>query len=841
MSPSSSPAAGPLAVLLLLAVPAAAWAEDIAPRECLVLPPVGRGGRFPLRTDPVEAALVAGAWTPPKAGDEVKRADGSVAKWSPLAADKDGVFSAQALAGGYAHVTVRVDAERVMILDAQGHSEVTVNGAEPRGGDPYSAGYVKLPVMLRKGDNSLLFRVGRGRLKVRLTEPKAKLYVEQADCLLPDLPVSGLTGFSAGIVVVNATASKRTARLQQDLGGRFSAEVDFPMLPLALRKRPETLLKVAASVPGVDDEIRVSIRERDETKQEPPSEGIPSPAWSATLKARTRAAEQPHRRTFLSSIDGSVQYYSVVPARPVGETPHKPGLVLSLHGASVEASGQAGSYAAKSWTHIVAPTNRRPFGFDWEDWGRLDAMEVLEHAAKELSHDPARVYLTGHSMGGHGTWHVGVTFPDRFAAIGSSAGWISMFSYAGAVRPDKADPLLELLLRPMTGSDTLALSRNTLAHGVYILHGDADDNVPVTEARTMHKHLSAFHRDLMIHEQPKAGHWWGDGDEPGAACVDWPAMFDFFARRVRPENAEVRRVEFRTANPGVSARFRWATVEQQVRPLKVSTVDIRCDPWKRRFTGTTDNVARLALDVSHLPGGEGGDLLAVELDGQKIEKVARPASVLRLARDAAGKWEVAEAAPRSHKGPHRAGPFKDAFRHRMVFVYGTAGTPEENAQSLAQARFWSETWWVRGNGSVDILSDAEFAKADTADRGVILFGNSDTNAAWKALMAGSPVQVRRGGATVGDRDFSGDDLACLVVRPRPGSDIACVAAVAGTGLPGQRLTERMPVFTSGVAYPDCLLVSAAMLTRPDPTGAVRAAGFFGNDWGFASGEWVWGR
>ena len=54
--------------------------------------------------------------------------------------------------------------------------------------------------------------------------------------------------------------------------------------------------------------------------------------------------------------------------------------MLTLHGASVDAFNQARSYSPKPDLWIVAPTNRRPFGFDWQDWGRLDAYEVLDHA-----------------------------------------------------------------------------------------------------------------------------------------------------------------------------------------------------------------------------------------------------------------------------------------------------------------------------------------------------------------------------------------------------------------------------------------------------------------------------
>jgi hypothetical protein len=68
---------------------------------------------------------------------------------------------------------------------------------------------------------------------------------------------------------------------------------------------------------------------------------------------------------------------------------------------------------------------------------------------------------------------------------------------------------------------------------------------------------------------------------------------------------------------------------------------------------------------------------------------------------------------------------------------------------------------------------------------------------------------------------------------------ACVAAVAGSGLPGMRLTERRPYFQSGSGYPDCLVLDAAALGQ-DGDGVV-AAGFFGIDWGVATGEFAWKR
>ena len=325
----------------------------------------------------------------------------------------------------------------------------------------------------------------------------------------------------ASIVVLNASRlwSEGLAIVSQ-LPGAEPVRTNIPALPpMTIRKAGFRLTGPAPRESG-NLAVRLSLQGRPNS----PATSLDS----AILTLRLRRPEQARKRTFRSTIDGSVQYYGVLPAQPEkgsngeqAKAPQRPGLVLTLHGAAVEGIGQAEAYAGKPGLHIVAPTNRRPYGFDWEDWGRLDALEVLERAQQELQTDRRRTYLTGHSMGGHGTWHLGVTFPDRFAVVAPSAGWISMWSYAGSRRVEKASPLEQLVLRATNPSDTLALVRNLGPHGVYVLHGDADDNVPVSQARRMREVLGTFHPDFAYHEQPGAGHWWG------SPCVDWPPLFAF--------------------------------------------------------------------------------------------------------------------------------------------------------------------------------------------------------------------------------------------------------------------------------------------------------------------------
>ena len=128
-------------------------------------------------------------------------------------------------------------------------------------------------------------------------------------------------------------------------------------------------------------------------------------------------------------------------------------------------------------------------------------------------------------------------------------------------------------------------------------------------------------------------------------------------------------------------------------------------------------------------------------------------------------------------------------------------------------------------------------RAHRSSRNLILYGNAECNAAWAPLLGRSPVQVHRGRVRVGDRELVGDDLGCLFLQPHPRDDGALVGVVGGSGMAGMRVTERMPYFLSGSGFPDCLIIGAELPAKGIE--GVRAAGFFGQDWQVATGEFVW--
>ncbi|MBX9852821.1 MAG: prolyl oligopeptidase family serine peptidase [Cytophagaceae bacterium] len=66
---------------------------------------------------------------------------------------------------------------------------------------------------------------------------------------------------------------------------------------------------------------------------------------------------------------------------------------------------------------IISP--QCPAGQYWD----VDILEALiQHAISKYSIDESRLYLTGLSMGGYGTWNLAVKYPQRFAAIAPICG-----------------------------------------------------------------------------------------------------------------------------------------------------------------------------------------------------------------------------------------------------------------------------------------------------------------------------------------------------------------------------------------------------------------------------------
>ena len=105
------------------------------------------------------------------------------------------------------------------------------------------------------------------------------------------------------------------------------------------------------------------------------------------------------------------------------------------------------------------------------------AMQALEETLLRESVDPARVYLTGLSMGGYGTWDLAARQPDRFAAI-----------------------------LPICGGGDDAVAARIASLPIWCFHGDADTAVPVERSRSMIAAVKAAGGRPIYSELPGVGH-----------------------------------------------------------------------------------------------------------------------------------------------------------------------------------------------------------------------------------------------------------------------------------------------------------------------------------------------
>jgi predicted peptidase len=102
------------------------------------------------------------------------------------------------------------------------------------------------------------------------------------------------------------------------------------------------------------------------------------------------------------------------------------------------------------------------------------AVAALQQTMREFKVDPRRVYLTGLSMGGHGTWYVAYRHPQLFAAIVPICGWVREFArFRGSV--------------PVVPGDSASVMPSLVQRlgkvPIWIFHGEVDQVVDVTGSR----------------------------------------------------------------------------------------------------------------------------------------------------------------------------------------------------------------------------------------------------------------------------------------------------------------------------------------------------------------------
>src|SRR5881394_3435489 len=119
------------------------------------------------------------------------------------------------------------------------------------------------------------------------------------------------------------------------------------------------------------------------------------------------------------------------------------------------------------------------------------AVAALQQTMREFHVDPKRVYLTGLSMGGNGTWYIAYRHPELFAAVVPICGWIRDFpQFRGSqpVVPGDSAQIMPLLVQKLGKTP------------IWIFHGEVDQVVNVNGSREPAAALKAAGADVHYTE-----------------------------------------------------------------------------------------------------------------------------------------------------------------------------------------------------------------------------------------------------------------------------------------------------------------------------------------------------
>lgn len=220
----------------------------------------------------------------------------------------------------------------------------------------------------------------------------------------------------------------------------------------------------------------------------------------------SESGERQLERTVETTVPVTMKYLLYVPDEY--EQRDKWPLVLFLHGA-----GERGDDLEKVKRHgppkLIKAGKEFPFILvapqcPAERWWRpFELTALLDEIIKTHNVDEDRVYVTGLSMGGYGTWDLAILTPERFAAIA-----------------------------PICGGGIPYRAKRIAKVPIWVFHGAKDTVVPVKKSEEMIKALKKAGGAPKFTVYPEAGH------DSWTAAYEDPAFFEWLLRQERGGSGE---------------------------------------------------------------------------------------------------------------------------------------------------------------------------------------------------------------------------------------------------------------------------------------------------------------
>ncbi|MCI0701790.1 MAG: hypothetical protein L0241_11965 [Planctomycetia bacterium] len=528
-------------------------------------------------------------------------------------------------------------------------------------------------------------------------------------------------------------------------------------------------------------------------------------------------------RAYRSDIDDSIQPYAVLLPHDYGKDPKKKWrLDVVLHGRDsslTEAKFIAthNGPAPKDLGYIqLEPYGRGNNAYRWA--GETDVFEAMSKFRGPSASDRVdseRIVLRGFSMGGAGTWHIGLHHPGQFCVIGPGAGFTTTRGYVANLPkelPDYQEKCLHIY-------DAVDYAENVFNVPVVAYSGENDPQK---------KAADNIENALKNFKEPfKFTHLVAPGLEhkmPPEWMAKAETEYRKFADKGRDQYPE--RIRFVTYTP----RY-WGCDWLRIEALKVTHERAVVDGTVRgsAFTLTTTNVRRLALFCDRDRGP-----LAVTIDKEKIE-VSVPGKhreyevTFELVND---KWAYIDPEKRGirlEKKQRLHGPIDDAFTDwfQVVKPSGASWHPGTNKYATAAVDQFASVWDRYFRGTLPVVPNED--ELDLFGR-VVLFGDPQSNPLIAKVLPKLPITWTKEKLVVNGVEYDPKTHVPVLIYPNPLKPSRYVVINSG-----HTFKEADLKGTNALLYPrlgDWAVIKPTPTDKDPAAYEVVAAGLFDENWQF---------
>lgn len=468
-------------------------------------------------------------------------------------------------------------------------------------------------------------------------------------------------------------------------------------------------------------------------------------------------------RGYYSAIEGSVQPYVVkLPPSFAGREKERWPLHIHLHGRGdqlneinfIAQHDEHSVPAEQTWIQldVFGRTNN---GYRWA--GETDVLEAFNAVKKRYRIDPKRVVLRGFSMGGAGSWHLGLHYPSLWCSVGPGAGFVDFYKYQKVTEklPEYQDQTLKIY-------DAVDYALNAANVPVVTYGGELDPQLAAsTEMVAAAKALDVQIEQLI---GPQTGHKF----DP-ESLAKYMAFHLAAQEKGRPTFPGLKEFRFVTYTPRYNT-IEGLQIEELLFPYQQTLVEGKLDTDNVMHI-TTKNVAvlKIARDVAD----------NVSIDGSLHNLTSAAEGLLPEVyfRSGGSGWDVMgydssltfnkNLDRRKRKGLQ--GPIDDAFMEPFVCVRPT-GTPWSEAHAAwakwTLDRFEQEfDQFLRGK--IVIVDDTAVTPEMIRDKHLILFGDPGSNKLIGQLHKQLPVKWTEATVTVNGQEHAANEHAAVLIYPNP--------------------------------------------------------------------------